>query len=600
MRVLLLSPTSVPGGAERAFAGLARQLPALGFEPRAVLLQSGPLEGWLAEAGCPVEVIDAGRTRHLHRTAATIARVALRAHEADVVVSNQSKGHVYGGLAALLVGRPAVWWQHGTPERSPIELTAAQVPASVVIAGSKGSLEAQRRLTSRCRIELVQPGIDVKAVRARRGSGGEIRRDRAIGSALFVGIVGRLQEWKGQDVFLRAAAIVAESHPTAIFFVVGGAVLGWEGDYPCELHRLATELAIEHKVHFVGHQDDVYPWFDALDVVVHASFGEPFGLVLLEAMALGKPIVATADGGPLEIIEDGVSGILVPPGDGDEMAGAITKLLDDERLRVELAANASVRADRFDERRMAERFGQILNELREHSDSGIIGSSVASGQMAPQPMAGELTHEVAATLVTDAPARGMVLDAGAGQGAFSMLLRNRGFQVVAAGIKPQHFGIPMDYVACDLDASLPFLDHSLEGIVAIELIEHLESPLTFVRDCARCLVPGGWLIISTPNILSLASKLSFAVRDVPICFGEREYSTNGHISPVSVVELERIGSRCGLAIDAIQYSVGKIPVPKLRHRVPLRSEFFRRKAFGESVIVSLRKVGLPAKEIVRG
>lgn len=115
MRVLLVSPTGVPGGAERALAGLARRLPAHGCQPRAVLLQRGPLATWLEDAGCPVEVIDAGRTRHLHRTAGVIRRLAALAAEADVVVSNQSKGHVYGGLAAGWARRPAVWWHARHP-----------------------------------------------------------------------------------------------------------------------------------------------------------------------------------------------------------------------------------------------------------------------------------------------------------------------------------------------------------------------------------------------------------------------------------------------------------------------------------------------------
>lgn len=600
MRVLLVSPTSVPGGAERALAGLALRLPELGIEARAALLQPGPLEDWLAEAGCPVEVIDAGRTRQLHRTAASVVRLAQMARKVDVVVSNQSKGHVYGGLAARLAGRPAVWWQHGTPERSPIESTAARVPAAAVVAGSQQSYDAQRRLTPRRRVELVFPGIDVRGVRARRGSGAGIRGVNKFGNVPLVGIVGRLQEWKGQGVFLQAASQVAQSFPSVIFLVVGGAILGWEGDYPDQLRRLAKELGIEHRVHFVGHQDDVYPWFDALDVVVHASFGEPFGLVLIEAMALGKPVVATAAGGPVDIIEDGVSGILVPPGDHGAMAAAVTKLLEDEQLRAELGAEASVRADEFDDHRMAERFGHIMHELTHTSDIGTSCRAGASRQAAPHAMAGELTHEVALALVPDPPAGGVVLDAGAGQGAFSMLLRNRGYQVVAAGIKPEQFTDPIDYVACDLDATLPFPGESFEGIVAIELIEHLESPLAFVRDCARCLVEGGWLVISTPNILSVASKLSFAVRDVPIYFGEHEYRTNGHISPVSVVDLSRIAGRCGLVVEAAKYSVGKIPVPRLRHRMPMRSEFLRRKAFGESVIVGFRKVGAPRKDVVRG
>lgn len=214
MKALLISPSSAPGGAERAFASLARRIPEHGVHCEAVLLQPGPLEQWLSEAGCKTEVLETGRTRHVHRTAGTIAALARRAKNVDVVLSNQSKGHVYGGLAARIAGRPAVWWQQGTPGRSRIELAAAAIPSAAVIVSSHMALQAQRRITPRRRVELIHLGIDVSTVRAARRSGSSIRAKN-----------------------------------------------GW-GD------------GIDDRVSFVGHQDDVYPWFDALDVVVHASHGE--------------------------------------------------------------------------------------------------------------------------------------------------------------------------------------------------------------------------------------------------------------------------------------------------------------------------------------
>ncbi len=363
MRALLVSPSSAPGGSERALAALAARLPALGIEVRAVVLQPGPFEQWLDEADCPVEVINARRTRHLHRMPWVIARLAAQARAADVVISNQSKGHVYGGAAARVAGRPAVWWQHGVPARSRIEWVAARIPAARVVAGSQEAVDAQQRLTPRRRVELIHPGTDVRKVSSHFGTGISVRATHGWTTGPIVGIVGRLQEWKGQDVFLRAAARVAKAHPSATFVIVGGAVLGWEGDYPQRLKTLAGDLGIADRVYFAGHQDDVYPWFDALDVVVHASYGEPFGLVLVEAMALGKPLIATAAGGPLEIIEEGISGLLVPPGDDEAMAAAMTKVLDDATFRDTLGTGARERADHFSDVRMAERFASLLHDI---------------------------------------------------------------------------------------------------------------------------------------------------------------------------------------------------------------------------------------------
>jgi glycosyltransferase involved in cell wall biosynthesis len=129
-----------------------------------------------------------------------------------------------------------------------------------------------------------------------------------------------------------AAARLVEARADLRFMVVGGAILGWEGSYPNDLRRPAADLGAADRVYFAGHQADVLPWFDALDVVVHASFGEPFGLVLVEDMALGKPLVATNLRGPLEIIEGGTSGLLVPPGDPERLAEGVERILVDRML----------------------------------------------------------------------------------------------------------------------------------------------------------------------------------------------------------------------------------------------------------------------------
>ena len=192
------------------------------------------------------------------------------------------------------------------------------------------------------------------------GSGASIKRSLGWENNPTVGIVGRLQPWKGQEVFLQAAARLAEVREDIRFIVVGGAILGWEGSYPDDLRRLADDLGIADRVHFAGHQSTSHPWYDALDVVVHASFGEPFGLVLVEAMALGKPLVATGVGGPLEIVEDGTSGLLVPPGDPERLAEAVERILADPGLASTLSRGAAERAKAFTEERMAEEFADLL------------------------------------------------------------------------------------------------------------------------------------------------------------------------------------------------------------------------------------------------
>jgi glycosyltransferase involved in cell wall biosynthesis len=363
--VLLVSPSATAGGAERAFAGLARTLPTTGFRPTAVLLQAGPLEDWLDQAGCETHVLPSHRTRNLARTARTVRSLhrLARSTGARAVVSNMPKGHCFGGMAARAASVPAVFWQHGIPGPSLIERLAGAIPARAIACCSHAAAHAQRVLTPGRRVHRIYPGVRLPDRGSVQGNGATIKRSLGWEGNPTVGIVGRLQPWKGQEIFLRAAARLAEARSDIRFMVVGGAILGWEGSYPDDLRRLAADLGIADRVHFAGHQADVHPWYDALDVVVHASFDEPFGLVLVEAMALGKPLVATNLGGPLEIVEDGTSGLLVPPGDPEQLAEAVERILADRGLASSLSRGAVERAKAFTEERMAEGFADLLKAV---------------------------------------------------------------------------------------------------------------------------------------------------------------------------------------------------------------------------------------------
>lgn len=361
--VALVTPTASAGGSERALASLARELPAAGYRPIAVLLEHGPLEEWLGNADCQVVSVQADRTRYLHKTARTVGRISsvIRRTGAHVVLSNQSKGHVLGGSAALLARRPSVWWQQGIPGPSAIEIIAGRVPTAAVVCASDAAVAAQRRITPNRTILKIHPGTDVDSISAHRGCGAGIRRSLGWDGRRVVGIVGRLEPWKGQAVFLRAAAALSDTHPDVRFVVVGGAVHGREGSYPEDLRVLASRLGISEKVYFSGHRLDVWDWCDAMDVVVHASSGEPFGLVVVESMALGKPVIAAADAGPLEIVENGVSGLLTKPGDHQELAQALRRLLDDPVFAAALAREAAVRAGAFSSERMGRELAAVLD-----------------------------------------------------------------------------------------------------------------------------------------------------------------------------------------------------------------------------------------------
>jgi glycosyltransferase involved in cell wall biosynthesis len=174
------------------------------------------------------------------------------------------------------------------------------------------------------------------------------------------GIVGLLVPWKGQDVFLRAVKRVLEKVPDAYAFVIGGPPSGGV-DYQESLRALAAELGIMERLIFTGYRADVPDILRLLDVVAHASIlPEPFGRVIAEAMAMGRPVVASNAGGPTEIIEDDRTGFLVPPHDDEALAARITSLLQDPVMakRIGEAGRRTV-INRFS----AERHAQLVKDV---------------------------------------------------------------------------------------------------------------------------------------------------------------------------------------------------------------------------------------------
>ena len=146
-----------------------------------------------------------------------------------------------------------------------------------------------------------------------------------------IGVVGRLDWWKGQDIFVQAVERLARHFPTIRGLIVGESEQSPKNRaYLEKLQRLVQSLGLEERIVFTGYRKDVPAIMSAMNVVVLSSTEpEPFGRVVIEGMAAGKPVVATAAGGVLDIIDDGRNGLLVPPGDADAMADAIQALLSD-------------------------------------------------------------------------------------------------------------------------------------------------------------------------------------------------------------------------------------------------------------------------------
>lgn len=368
MTVVVVMPLAEQrGGAESSLRQLVQHGRGHGIRWVVVVLVDGPMVGELRELGVKVVVVDAGRLRHPHRLVATIARIArvARREQATLILGWMTKGHVYGGPAAFLTRRPAAWCQLGTPERHDrLVRLATLLPARGIITVSRAASSAQAAMRPVRRQRMVYPGAELDRF---DGNGlpppADLRQRLGLPSeGRLIGTVGRLQRWKGIHVLIDAMALLRDSHPDVHCVVVGG-THDLEPQYPGEVKRQVAKLGLTPHITFAGFQANVPDWMQAMDVVVHAAANEPFGIVVIEAMALGKPVIAGADGGPSEIITHGVDGLLVRYGDPAALAAALRTCLDDPALAGQLGNAARRRAADFSAARYAEGVIAALREL---------------------------------------------------------------------------------------------------------------------------------------------------------------------------------------------------------------------------------------------
>jgi glycosyltransferase involved in cell wall biosynthesis len=360
--ILFLHTTSEIGGSDVSLVRLVEGLDRGRYAVIVVLPSDGPLVGRLTAAGARVEILPAlwkltSRRGYpylfrfaLNYPRAVLALVRLIRRERVTLVHTNTIHNLYGVTAARVAGVPHVWhfreivWQSGALRRLELWMARRWSTRIIVTSNAIASMYGAR---DQWPVQLVRVPNGVEVDRFSPGDGSTVRTDLGVAAdETLVGIVCRLDPWKGVEEFLQAAARVAAIEPRVVFAVVGGPIIGQES-YEATLQARARELGIADRVRFTSwrYGPSAMPSVHrALDILVLASReAEPFGLVVLEAMATGKPVVATAHGGPLDIIEDGRSGELVPPGDVIAMADAITALVRDPARRARVGALARAR-----------------------------------------------------------------------------------------------------------------------------------------------------------------------------------------------------------------------------------------------------------------
>ena len=177
-----------------------------------------------------------------------------------------------------------------------------------------------------------------------------------------VGMVAQIVPLKGHKIFLKAMKIVSEKFPDVMFVMIGAS----PDEQQLSLNDIkfyAKELGVLDKIICIGFREDIFSLLKSFDILAHPSYKEPFGRVIMEAMALSIPVVATACGGPSEIIEDHQSGILVPVGDAGQLANAVIQLLSNDAMRVSMGQNGRKRIEQFNLSNTVMKINEVFNHV---------------------------------------------------------------------------------------------------------------------------------------------------------------------------------------------------------------------------------------------
>ena len=331
-RILYISPNSLLGGGEINQMLLVHNLDRSRFEAEVAVCEEGPYAGELRRLDVPVTILPMAPLRVRGWTfpsALSLLRLYghVRTRRPHLLHSSSLPEDHHAALAAWLAGVPVIHdVQTIMRTASPWDRWRAARSAKLVCISDAIQASLARARLPVHRSEVIYSGVDPDL--RKQVEGLRIRQELGLGGFDVIGIASRLSPEKGHEYFLKAAALLKDRFPQARFLVVGGPLYAPHG-YEDRLKRLAGSLGLDGRALFTGFRRDVLSVMAAMDVLVCAADEEALGRVVLEAMALGKPVIATRAGGPLETVQDGLTGLLVPPRDAASLASAMEKLLVD-------------------------------------------------------------------------------------------------------------------------------------------------------------------------------------------------------------------------------------------------------------------------------
>ena len=362
---IVMPLASQQGGAEALLQHLLRHNRP-DYQYVCAFLEDGPLVEEMRRLGYDTTVFPITHISHVGNYFKTVRslRSWIKAKKLRLVVSWMPKAHIYVSVAARFLPAKVAWFQHGVPYGHPIDRLITLLPAEAVLCCSGTSKRGQDQMFPKRQSHVCYPGVAFSSSRVVAQE--EARESLSLPKrGPVVGMVARLEQWKGAHIFIEATAAILERYPDATMFLVGGEH-PLDRAYAEKVRSMVRALDCGSRFILAGQRPmtEVRLWQAAADVIVHPAVGvEPFGMAIIEAMALGKVVVASDVGGPSEVIQNETSGLLIRSGDPNLLASTVIRLLENPERRVAIEKEASLRARDFSVDVFASRFHDLMAEL---------------------------------------------------------------------------------------------------------------------------------------------------------------------------------------------------------------------------------------------
>jgi len=365
VKILQISSAKHFGGGERHFVDLSRGLINQGHK---IFVALRPTNEWQARLDFvpPENILHVSLRNSLGVLSAQKIAEFITEKNIEIVHAHAARDYIPASLACRIAKTPKfVLTRHVLFPLKPFYRFALGNLSRAIAVSSAVETNLQK-IFPKEKIKLVLNGTDVEylAQNTHANDKQNLQQNLQIASNTFlVGTVGELKSSKGQDLFLQGAALVVKKFPN-VHFIVAGTDNFPQKIFEKQLIALVRQLEIIERVHFVGWIENVGALMRGLDIFVSAARTEPFGLVIIEAMASGTMVIATETEGASEILRDGETGKLIPLENSTRLAEAIVEILSDEKMREDFCRNAQAEAKlKFSLKRMIIETEKIYNEV---------------------------------------------------------------------------------------------------------------------------------------------------------------------------------------------------------------------------------------------